>query len=344
VKKMLKDRYSRQELFRPIGKEGQQSINRKHVLLIGAGALGAGNAEALVRAGIGKLTIVDRDYVEASNLQRQQLYSEEDARRRLPKAIAAKNRLEKLNSSVSIKVEIMDATHVELLALAASADLIIDATDNSETRFVINDVAHKLSIPWIYGACVGSYGMTFTVLPGVTPCFNCLWSNIPMTAGQTCDTAGIISSAVNMVVSYQTTECLKILVKDFHSLSGRLITFDLWKNTHSAIKVDKIKKDDCPTCGKAPLYPYLSRANMMKAAVLCGRDTVQIRTSSKKTVNLDDLHTIFTEQGFPVQYNPYLLSVTFNPHRMVIFQDGRVLIHGTNNIAEAKKTYHRVFS
>lgn len=340
---MHKDRYSRQELFRPIGKDGQQMIRSKHVLLIGAGALGTGNAEALVRAGIGKLTIVDRDYVEASNLQRQQLYCESDARKRLPKAIAAKYRLEQLNSFVEIDTKITDISYSELMSLAEKAHLIIDATDNYDTRLMINDAAQKLGIPWIYGACVGSYGMTFTVVPGQTPCFNCLWESVPMT-GETCDTAGIISSAVGMVVAYQTADALKILVEDFDSLSGRLITFDLWQNTHNSIKVGKLKKSGCPSCGDSPSYPYLSSKNRMKTAILCGRNTVQIRPAEKKKVNLNDLHAVFSTQGLPVQFNNFLLSVELDSKRMVIFEDGRVLVHGTSNLVEAKKTYHLVFN
>ncbi|PPA71142.1 ThiF family adenylyltransferase [Jeotgalibacillus proteolyticus] len=340
----MEDRYSRQELFSPIGIEGQKLIGKKHVLLIGAGALGTGNAEALVRAGVGKITIVDRDYVEESNLQRQQLYSEQDAIKRLPKAIAAKYRLEQINRFVSIEAKVLDAAYADLLSIAEEADLIIDATDNYDTRLVINDVAQKLALPWIYGACVGSYGMTFTILPGKTPCINCLWDKVPSAGGQTCDTAGIISAAVGMVVSYQVADALKILVEDLNSLSGKLTTFDLWRNTHSSIGVGKLKKSSCPSCGESPTYPYLSSEHTLKTAVLCGRDTIQIRPAEKKRVNLDDLHTIFSTQGLPVQYNPFLLSVEIDAKRMVIFQDGRVLIHGTSDMIEAKKTYHRVFS
>ncbi|MDG5471891.1 ThiF family adenylyltransferase [Jeotgalibacillus sp. ET6] len=341
---MTDDRYSRQELFRPIGEEGQQLIKKKHVLLVGAGALGTGNAESLVRAGVGKLTIVDRDYVETSNLQRQQLYSELDAQKKLPKAIAAKYRLEQINHAVKIEAHVLDAAWTDLLELAGETDLILDATDNYETRLMLNDVSHKLGIPWIYGACVGSSGMTFTIIPGETPCFQCLWNKMPTAGGQTCDTAGIISPAVGMVVSYQTADALKILVEDKESLSGKLITFDLWQNTHTAIQVRKLKSSSCPTCGTEPTYPYLSAEHTMKTAVLCGRDTVQIRPAVKKNLHLPDLNAIFTTQGLPVQYNHFLLSVEMNEKRMVVFEDGRVLIHGTNDVAEAKKMYHRIFS
>ncbi|WP_227396366.1 MoeB/ThiF family adenylyltransferase [Jeotgalibacillus aurantiacus] len=340
---MHQNRYSRQELFTPIGAGGQEEIQKKHVLIIGAGALGTGAAEALARAGVGKLTIVDRDYVEVSNLQRQQLYNEEDARKKLPKAIAAKYRLEQVNSLIDIDAIVADLTYQDLLKLAKNSDLMMDATDNYETRLVMNDVSQKLSIPWIYGACVGSYGMSYTIVPGVTPCFQCVWETMPQN-GQTCDTAGIISPAVTMVTSHQVADALKILSGNMDALSGKIVTFDVWENQYQSIGVSRLKKVECTSCGSNPTYPYLTPEHTMKTAVLCGRDTVQIRPAEKKAVDLGDLHTIFSTQGLPVQYNSFLISVNLDPYRMVVFKDGRVLVHGTNDISEAKKTYHRIFS
>ena len=217
----MSDRYSRQILFSPIGIEGQDKIRSKHVLIIGAGALGSGNAEMLTRAGVGKLTIVDRDYVEESNLQRQQLYTERDVEQKLPKAAAAEKRLREINSDVHIEAVIGDANPEKLAELAQGKDLIIDSTDNFETRLAINDISQKLNIPWIYGACVGSYGMSFTIIPGKTPCLNCLLKTIPI-QGMTCDTVGIISPAVGMVVAHQTAEALKVLVEDWECRSNLL--------------------------------------------------------------------------------------------------------------------------
>ncbi|MEH7416235.1 thiazole biosynthesis adenylyltransferase ThiF [Neobacillus drentensis] len=333
-------RYSRQELFPPIGKAGQEKIAAKHVLIIGAGALGSANAEALVRAGVGKLTIVDRDYVEWSNLQRQQLYTEADAEKRLPKVIAAKNRLTAINSFVTIEALIVDASVLELEEWVQKVDLIIDATDNFETRMIINDVSQKHGVPWIYGACVGSYGISYTVIPEKTPCLSCLLGTVPL-GGLTCDTAGIISPAVNMVVSYQISEALKILVGDLDALRNKLVSFDLWKNQFSAIKVDKLKKDDCPSCGKKRSYPYLSFENQTKTAVLCGRDSVQIRPSLPIVRDLEALEKVLVNQGGTVQRNPYLLSFSVDAHRLVFFIDGRVLVHGTKDLSEAKALYHR---
>ncbi|MCH1627079.1 thiazole biosynthesis adenylyltransferase ThiF [Fredinandcohnia quinoae] len=335
----MSERYSRQEIFAPIGVDGQVKIRSKHVLIIGAGALGTGSAEGLVRAGIGKVTIVDRDYVEWSNLQRQQLYVESDAVKRLPKAIAAKERLKQVNSEVDIHAHIMDVSVEEIEQLIQGVDLMIDATDNFDIRMLLNDTSQKYNIPWIYGACVGSYGISYTILPGKTPCLNCLLETVPM-GGLTCDTAGIISPAVQMVVAYQITEALKILVEDFDALRGKLVSFDLWKNQHTAINVDKVKKKSCLSCGTDRSYPYLSYENQTKSAVLCGRESVQIRPAERMERDLDELAEILSAQG-KVDKNPYLLSFTVSEHRMVIFKDGRVLVHGTKDISVAKSLYHR---
>jgi molybdopterin/thiamine biosynthesis adenylyltransferase len=312
------------------------------VLVIGAGALGTGNAESLVRAGVGTLTIIDRDYVEWSNLQRQQLYSEEDARNRLPKAIAAQRRLKQINSEVNVNAFVMDLTTKEIHTHITGVDLIVDATDNFDTRLLLNDAAQKYRIPWIYGACVGSYGITFTILPEITPCLRCLMEHVPLN-GPTCDTMGIISPAVQMVVAYQVSEAVKILLGDLDSLHGKLLSFDLWTNQHAAIQVQQLKKVNCHSCGKDASYPFLQQDNHPKTAVLCGRDTVQIRPGVAAPRNLDQLADQLSQQGLVVQANPYLLSCTIGDKRLVFFQDGRVLVHGTNDMLEAKSLYHRYF-
>jgi sulfur carrier protein ThiS adenylyltransferase len=336
----LNGRYSRQELFAPIGVEGQEKLSRRHVLIIGAGALGSGNAEVLARAGVGKITIIDRDYVEWSNLQRQQLYTEEDAAGRLPKAIAAGRRLQAVNSSVVIESIVGDAGPDELEALAGSIDLIMDSTDNFDTRMVINDVAAKHSVPWIYGACVGSYGISTAFLPGETPCLSCLLEQVPI-GGATCDTAGIIAPAVGMTVAYQTAEALKILVGDFKAVRRKLVTFDLWENQFSSISTSALKKEDCPSCGVNAVYPYLAYENRMKTAVLCGRNTVQIRPAAGVVLSLDAAAEQLKLAGGVVERNPFLLSFVKDGQRLVLFKDGRALVHGTKDIQEAKRVYHR---
>jgi sulfur carrier protein ThiS adenylyltransferase len=336
----LNGRYSRQELFAPIGTEGQSKLSKKHVLIVGAGALGSGNAEVLARAGIGKITIIDRDYVEWSNLQRQQLYSEEDAAGRVPKAIAAGRRLEAVNSSVQVESIVGDAGPDELEQLAGGIDLIMDSTDNFDTRMVINDISAKHSVPWIYGACVGSYGISTAFLPGETPCLGCLLEQMPI-GGATCDTAGIIAPAVGMTVAYQTAEALKILVEDFKAVRRKLVTFDLWENQFSSVSTSALKKEDCPSCGFGAVHPYLAYENRMKTAVLCGRNTVQIRPAAGVNLSLESVAEQLRHAGGIVERNPFLLSFEKDGQRLVLFKDGRALVHGTKDIEEAKRVYHR---
>ncbi|EJQ54192.1 thiazole biosynthesis adenylyltransferase ThiF [Bacillus cereus BAG6X1-2] len=338
----MNNRYSRQELFSPIGEEGQQKIREKHVLIIGAGALGSANAEMFVRAGVGTVTIVDRDYVDWSNLQRQQLYAESDVESNLPKAVAAKKRLEKINSEVRVEALVQDVTAEELEELVTNVDVIIDATDNFETRFIVNDISQKHSIPWVYGACVGSYGLSYTILPGKTPCLSCLLQSIPL-GGATCDTAGIISPAVSLVVSHQVTEALKLLVEDYESLRDGLVSFDVWKNEYSCMNVQKLRKHNCPSCGEQALYPYLNKENTSKTAVLCGRNTVQIRPPHKEEMNFEQYKELLNGRVNDLNVNPYLLSFSVEEKRLVAFKDGRVLVHGTKDISEAKTIYHRYF-
>jgi adenylyltransferase/sulfurtransferase len=337
----MAERYSRQQLFKPIGSRGQEKIRNKHVLIVGAGALGSASAESFVRAGIGKLTIIDRDYVEWSNLQRQQLYSEQDAREKIPKAIAAKNRLEQINSEVQIHAFVMDAVAENMEDLLKNVDVIIDATDNFDIRFVINDLSQKHNMPWIYGSCVGSYGMSYTVIPQETPCLHCVLKNVPVT-GVTCDTAGIISPTVQVVAAYQVAEAFKILVGDFSAIRKTFFMFDIWSNQNHFIKLGKIKTDDCPSCGSHRTYPYLSYENQTKVAALCGRNTVQIRPVENRKYDFDDMEKVLNKLG-KVDRNPYLLSCQLNDYRVVIFRDGRVFIHGTNDISKAKQLYYRVF-
>ncbi|HDR8182890.1 TPA: thiazole biosynthesis adenylyltransferase ThiF [Bacillus thuringiensis] len=338
----MNNRYSRQELFSPIGEEGQRKIREKHVLIIGAGALGSANAEMFVRAGVGTVTIVDRDYVDWSNLQRQQLYAESDVENNLPKAVAAKKRLAEINREVRVKALVQDVTAEELEELVTNVDVMIDATDNFETRFIVNDIAQKHYIPWIYGACVGSYGLSYTILPSKTPCLSCLLQSIPL-GGATCDTAGIISPAVSLVVSHQVTEALKLLVEDYESLRDGLVSFDVWKNEYSCMNVQKLRKHNCPSCGENAIYPYLNKENTSKTAVLCGRNTVQIRPPHKEEMDFERYKELLKDRVNDLNVNPYLLSFSVEEKRLVAFKDGRVLVHGTKDISEAKTMYHRYF-
>ena len=331
------ERYSRQRLFSPIGDEGQKKLLNSHVFLVGAGALGCAASEMLARAGVGKMTIIDRDYVDWSNLGRQQLFTEEDAKQKLPKAVAAKKHLETVNSDISIEAIVGDFS-VQFEERLREVDLIIDGTDNFETRFLINDLAMKHRIPWIYGACVRSYGMTASIVPGETPCLRCLLQAIP-SDGMTCDTVGIISPAVQMTASYQVADALKYLVSG--EMSKQLVSFDVWSREHSIVKIEKLKKADCPSCGKHPTYPYLSIEQGLKTAVLCGRNTVQIRPQQNQLISFAEIVKRLKPIVKNLKGNDYLISFDIDEHRVVLFQDGRALIHGTKEVDKAKSIYQR---
>lgn len=335
---MMINRYSRQKLFKPIGEDGQQKITDKHVFILGCGALGTANAENLVRAGVGKLTIIDRDYVEFSNLQRQHLFTEQDAIDQVPKVIAAKEKLESINSNVQINAHILDATPISVRPFLTNVDLVIDATDNFDTRFMMNDLFQQLEIPWIYGSCVGSTGMSYTILPKQSPCLQCILDAVPPN-GATCDSVGIISPAVQMVVAHQTAEAMKLLIEDKASLRTKLVTFDLWNNHYQMINMDQAKNQDCPACGSNPTYPYLNYESTTKTEILCGRNTVQIRAN--REVKLDELAMQLKKVG-PVKGNGFLLSFDYNTYRLVFFKDGRTLIHGTDSIEKAKTIYYQL--
>ncbi|HEY9576621.1 MAG TPA: ThiF family adenylyltransferase, partial [Pseudobacillus sp.] len=297
---MMDSRYSRQELFL---KEAHP-YGDKHVLIVGVGALGSSLAEMLVRAGIGRLTLIDRDYVDWTNLQRQQLYKELDAKERLPKAEAARKRLQEINSDVHISAITAAGGPEELSTLMNNQrpDLLLDGTDNFETRFLMNDLSQKYKVPWVYGACVGSQGISCVIIPGETPCFTCLLDVLPA-EGMTCDTAGIIAPAVQMTTAFQGAEALKILAGRWEEVRRELVSFDIWKNTYSSIKIAALKKINCPSCGEEAIYPYLTEDNQTKTAVLCGRNTVQVRPPKNRKFDLTELALILEKQGAKVKTN-----------------------------------------
>ncbi|BDH61539.1 thiamine/molybdopterin biosynthesis protein MoeB [Lysinibacillus sp. PLM2] len=334
----MDSRYSRQKMFYGIGIEGQQNICQKHVLIVGVGALGSSSAEMLVRSGVGKLTLIDRDYVEWSNLQRQQLYSEKDVIIQLPKVIAAKKRLNEINHEVEIDTYVFEATLEKLEPLIKDVDVIVDGTDNFDIRFLLNDISQKYKIPYIFGACVGSYGSTFTIIPDQTACLHCILEKIPLT-GATCDLVGVISPIVHMIASYQVTECLKLLVGDSEALRSTYLAIDLWKNQFISINLKNAKNNNCLSCGVAPTYPFLQYEVNMKTTILCGRDTVQIRPSQHHDLNFDLIEKELKKRG-SVERNPFLITCDIKPYRLVLFQDGRALIHGTNDVQQAKALYY----
>jgi len=340
---MSHDRYSRQQNFAPIGTAGQHELSAKHVLIVGAGALGTGNAELLARSGIGTITIIDRDYVEWSNLQRQSLYCEQDAIDQLPKAVAAANRLRQINSDITVHAHVMDCTASDLSALLddVKVDLMLDATDNFTIRFIMNDVAYRYQIPWVYGACSGSYGAVCSFIPEQTPCLHCVLERMPI-GSASCDREGIIAPAVQMVVAMQSAEAIKWLSGNPAQMSDRYTVFDLWSNMHQSIRMNIAEKHEaCPTCGAQPSYPYLKPELAMRTEVLCGRTSVWVRYSRQEPLDLNVVASHAVQLHAEVNSNPYLLQIQEGEYRLVIFQDGRALIHGTSDPLEAKKLYHR---
>jgi len=332
---MAFDKYSRQVLFTPIGREGQERLGWARVVIVGCGALGTAQANALVRAGVGRLRIVDRDYVEESNLQRQLLFDEADATENLPKAVAAERHLRLLNSEVSVEGVVADVDARSIEAQVAGFDLILDGTDNFETRFLINDAALKLGIPWVYGAVVGSYAATLTVLPGCTPCLACVFPERPQGSQETCDTVGVISPAVAWAAAVQVTEAMKILTGQDGDLHGTLFACDIWKNRLQQVKPRL--NPECRACRKRE-FTYLEGDGLSRTTLLCGRNSVQIRQPDNRAFDLEALRARLERQG-PVRANPFLLHFDRDPYELTVFADGRAIVKGTDDVAVARRIY-----
>ncbi|OYV81844.1 MAG: thiamine biosynthesis protein ThiF [Planctomycetia bacterium 21-64-5] len=333
------DRYSRQIRFAPLGEEGQCRLLASRVLVCGCGALGSVLANTLARAGIGKLRIVDRDFVETSNLQRQVLFDEDDVAANLPKAIAAANKLRRINSEIEIEpiVADVDATNIE--SLLEGVDCLVDGTDNFETRFLINDAAVKLGIPWVYGGSIGAGGQTMTILPGETPCLRCLITEAPPPGTtETCDTAGILGPIINVIASIQATEAIKILAGRREAVQRSLLVIDLWENRFLAMKAGGLREgSDCPTCVQRK-FEWLSGERGTHTAVLCGRNAVQLAQPGRAAVSLDALAQKLSGVG-RLTRNPFLLRLEVDGYTLTIFPDGRAIIGGTDDIATARTVF-----
>lgn len=342
IKKMDEERYSRQMLFAPIGRNGQDKLRQSRAAIVGMGALGTVLATHLVRAGVGFVRLIDRDFVEYSNLQRQMLYDEKDAEQSVPKAIAAAKRLASANSSVHIDPQVVDVHSGNAEALLADVGLVLDGTDNFAVRFLINDVCVKHGIPWVYGGAVSSRGTTATIVPGRSPCLRCLFGTAPSRGNaDTCDTVGVIGPVVSLVASYQAAEALKLLVGDMENVSRRMVHLDLWNNEHSAVDVSGMRQNDCPACAHNT-FDYLNAdADKELIESLCGRDTVQIVPLQAASFNLSDWAERFRPLG-RVEQNPFLLKFHADEKtRLVLFPDGRVLVQGTDDLTAAKSLYSR---
>jgi molybdopterin-synthase adenylyltransferase len=329
-----RERYSRQILFPGIGERGQEALLAAHVAIAGCGALGSFHAAALARAGVGRLTLIDRDYVEASNLHRQWLFEEADAAEAMPKAAAAERRIRAINSGIAVQGVIADLTARNAAELLGGADLILDGTDNFETRYLINDFAVSRGIPWVYGAAVASYGIAMPVVPGVTACLRCVYPEPPLGAQPTCETAGVLSVVVSAVASVQVADALKILTGA--RLRARITTMDLW--TGGIRQIDAPERDaDCPTCGRRE-FPYLDAA-LRPPAVLCGRNAVQI-AAGERAVDLLELAARLHGLG-QVRVNEYALRFVVAPYEMTVFADGRAIVKGTSDTGIARSLYAR---
>jgi molybdopterin-synthase adenylyltransferase len=334
------ERYSRQILFSRIGKEGQDKLLNSKVAIVGVGALGTVSANHLVRSGIGTIRLIDRDYVEKSNLQRQMLFNEEDAQLNLPKAVAAQKRLEKINSDVMVEAVIADVNVDNAEELLAGFDVIVDGTDNFMTRFLINDISIKYGIPWVHGAAVSSRGMFAVIKPGITPCYRCLFPHVPTGRGETCDTIGVLSPLTDIIGSFQAIEVMKLLVGA--ETTRNLEQLDIWDTNLFQMDITEGRNPNCPACA-GHQFDFLDRSSSLQETytTLCGRDTVQIYFREKRERNLLQLIGQLKKNG-KISGNQYLIRFTPDEDiSIVLFRDGRVLVHGTNDIVKAKTLYSK---
>jgi molybdopterin/thiamine biosynthesis adenylyltransferase len=329
-------RYSRQIRFMPWGEDGQARFGASRIAIVGCGALGTVQAELLARAGIGTLRIIDRDVVELSNLQRQLLFSEADAQEGTPKAVAAARRLAQMNSGVVIEPMVADLSPSSAPDLLENIDLILDATDNFETRYLINDFSVRENVPWIYGAAVGSYGLKFAILPGVTACFKCVYPEPPLGAQPTCETAGVLGPVTATIAALQTADAMKILSTVEKDVAARITTIDVWTGEIRQIAAPA-RDPDCPCCAHRD-FVHLDGSRRVPIS-LCGRNAVQIHERARP-LDLTDLAARLGRLA-PVRSNEFALRVTLDPYELMIFPDGRAIVKGTTDVGIARSLYAR---
>lgn len=329
-------RYSRQARFAPLGAEGQARIRAATVAIVGCGALGTVQAETLARAGVGRLRIIDRDFVEWSNLQRQFLFEESDAAESLPKAVAAARRLARVNSEVTVEPMVADLTAANVEDLFEDVDLILDGTDNFETRFLINDAAVHREIPWIYGAAVGSYGIKLAIVPGVTACLRCVYPEAPQGAQPTCETEGVLAPVTAAIAALQAADALKILARGADAVIGRITTIDVWSGTIRQLAPPS-RDSQCPCCVRRELI-YMDGSRRAPIS-LCGRNAVQIHERTRPL----DLAELAARLGTvaAVRANAFALRVALDPYELTVFPDGRAIIKGTTDTGVARSIYAR---
>ena len=334
------DRYSRQIRFTPIGAAGQQKIANARVALIGAGALGTVSAELLVRAGVGFLRIIDRDFVELSNLQRQSLYDEDDVRNNLPKAIAAGAKLKRINSTVHIEPIVDDVNPSTVEDYIKDVDLVLDALDNFETRFVINDACAKHLRPWIYSSAVGSYGLVMPIVPAKSPCLRCMIGSLPAPGSSpTCDTAGVIGPITHIIASIQVAEALKWITGNGETKDLQLITYDVWTHRFHRMSLGAGVMKGCPVCAEGR-FDYLNGAPL-RTVTLCGRNAVQLIPAIRSDLEFSQLSDAIGDSGI-VQYNEFLLRWSSPPFELTLFKDGRAIVKGTEDPGTARSVYTKI--
>ena len=335
------ERYSRQILFQHIGEERQKVLMSSSAVVIGCGALGTVSSSYLTRAGIGQIRIIDRDYIEESNLQRQILFDENDISENIPKAIAAQRKLQKINTKVKIEGIVTDVNYANIEELTQGVDIIIDGTDNFETRFLINDFCVKNSVPWIYGACIGGRGVVMNIIPSDTPCLRCVFETMPQIGSfPTCDTAGVIGPIAGIIASIQVTEAVKILSEDYESINKTLIEIDVWNTKFRQIDVSELKElNNCPTC-KLHNYTFLEAEDGVMATFLCGKNAVQVMSRSRGNIDLRQLEQRLGSVA-DVSCNAFMLKFKVKDHEFTVFPDGRAIITGTADSSTAKTLYSK---
>ncbi|HYH85980.1 MAG TPA: ThiF family adenylyltransferase [Pyrinomonadaceae bacterium] len=333
------ERYSRQILFDGIGEEGQRRLGESRALVVGCGALGSAQVEMLARAGVGRLRIVDRDFVEESNLQRQTMFTEADARERVPKAVAAGRRVAEINSDVECETQVADVSQSNVERLVEGCDVVLDGTDNFATRFLLNDACVKHGVAWVYGAAVGSYGVTLTVRPRASPCLRCVFPEVPAAASApTCDTAGVIMPIISVVAAVQVAEALKLLTGRTESLHGGLMQFDVWHNEWRRIGLSE-RDPECMTCALGRFETLEAEAGDM-TTVLCGRNAVQVSPRRGAKIDLDALAARLRAAG-DVKVNQYLVRLRAGEYELTVFEDARAIVRGTDDVGLARSLYAR---
>jgi len=330
------ERYSRQILFGPIGREGQARLAAAQVALVGCGATGSALAGLLARAGVGRLRIIDRDYVEPSNLQRQSLFDERDAAEALPKAVAAARKIAQFNSAIAVEAEVADLVPDNAERLLAGFPLILDGSDNFETRYLLNDYAVANSVPWIYTAAVGSTGVTLNVLPGETACLACVFPDPPTGMLETCETAGILNSAVNAVAAIAATEAIKLLVGARAAMRRTLLSLDVWSNQRAQVAAGE-PRSDCRVCVQRDFIHLAGEGR--PHITLCGRNSVQIH-ERHRPLDRAEMEARLRPHG-AVRHNGFALRFSREPYEMTLFPDGRAIIRGTTDTAVARSLYAR---